>query len=936
MKTKRYLFLALLIIVIFTAAAVIFARVNLLPEATIKKIPIDKYAQADKMSSEIGSRKWMSYAMNIVKRESLDRPTAARFYSYVASVYADVLKAGDTQDANLATAEIVNILTPGFEQGIRGFFPGANDKKNISKPAEQILEKYKTRIANDNFLLRPDKKIPEGKDKWYVRNGKIDASAAAGSWEPWIMAKNENLDIPKLPEPGSIQDQLELEKVSYVVNRRTTEDDEYVYFWQSSSATEKASASNSVTPAGIWQNILYVELTDAGKKPLLDQDYADTQKLLAETIADAYIASWQAKYEYLTQRPSMRIPNLDLLLSDPPFPGYISDNATVSSAAAVVLTYLFPEKEKVWADNLRNAANSRIIAGIQFDADNKAGEYVGARIGEKVIQKLFGVNKKYSLSIKPKSNLLADWVKLVLLKFQPKIASVKTKLVTLYKQWVLKPTFTNVVASSGVTNEIHSTGAAWADYDNDSDLDLFVGGRNVKLYQNNKGKFTDVTKQAGLDSPHGTTFAGVFGDYDNDGCLDLFLSNEPARGGNLSTLYHSNCNGTFTDVTQASKIIDTYHGRGAAWADYDNDGFLDLYVVNQGEYKGPRDYRFEPNILFHNNRDGTFADVTEKSGADGFIGKQCPNININYTIKVTGKGVKASLQPIWFDYNLDGKIDLFVATDSGISPLYRNNGDGTFTNVTFEAGMCKLGTGMGVTAGDYDNDQDLDIYITNVGVNYLWSNNGDGTFTEKSEPSRSLDPASLGWGAAFIDYDNDGLLDIYVVNGRVQPGTNDSPDVGNVRIDKLYRNLGNGVFSDVATAEGIIGDDPKEGAAIGDYDNNGFEDIFVVSGYSEITALERLYKNKKNSNHWLTIKLVGTKSNKDAVGALVTLKAGPLTQIRQIISGSSYLSQNSLWPTFGLGTNSMIDEVKIKWPSGTEQTLKNIKADQKITITENQ
>ncbi|HEV8601149.1 MAG TPA: FG-GAP-like repeat-containing protein [Patescibacteria group bacterium] len=933
MKIKSYLFLILFIIVILTAAAVIFASVNLLPEETITKIPIDKYAQADKTSSEIGSRKWMNYAMSIVKRESLDRPTAARFYSYVASVYADVLKAADAQDANLATAEIINILIPGFEEGTKSVFPVLNGKKNLSKPAEQILEKYKTRIASDNFSLRQNKKIPEGKDKWYVRNGKIDASVAAGNWEPWILAKNEQLDVPQPPESGSIKDQLELEKVSYVVNRRTTEDDEYVYFWHSSSATEKASAGNSVTPAGVWQNILYVELTDGARKPLLDQDYADTQKLLAEIIADSYIASWQVKYQYLTQRPSMRIPNLDLLLSDPPFPGYISDNATASSAAAVVLTYLFPEKEKVWTDNLRNAANSRIIAGVQFDADNKAGEYVGAQIGEKAVQKLSGEVKKYS---KPKSNLLADFVKLVLLKLQPKITKQKIKLAALYKQLVLKPTFINVVASSGVTNEIHSTGAAWADYDNDGDLDLFVGGRKVKLYRNNKGKFADATQQAGLASPHGTTFAGVFGDYDNDGCLDLFLSNEPSRSGNLSTLYHSNCNGTFTDVTQASKIIDTYHGRGAAWADYDNDGFLDLYVVNQGEYKGPRDYRFEPNILFHNNRDGTFVDVTEKSGADGFIGNECPNINTVYTIKVTGKGVKASLQPIWFDYNLDGKIDLFIATDSGISPLYRNNGDGTFKNVTSEAGMCKLGTGMGVTAGDYDNDQDLDIYITNVGVNYLWSNNGDGTFTEKSEPSRSLDPASLGWGAAFIDYDNDGLLDIYVVNGRVQPGTNDSPDVGNVRIDKLYRNLGNGVFSDVATAEGIIGDDPKEGAAIGDYDNNGFEDIFVVSGYSEITALERMYKNKKNSNHWLTIKLVGTKSNKDAVGALVTLKAGPIIQMRQIISGSSYLSQNSLWPTFGLGTSSMIDEVKIKWPSGTEQTLKNIKADQKITITENQ
>jgi hypothetical protein len=660
---------------------------------------------------------------------------------------------------------------------------------------------------------------------------------------------------------------------------------------------------------------------------------------LAQGIADSFIKSWQIKYEHWTQRPSMRIPDLDLLMNDPPFPAYVSEYAAVSATAATILSSMYPDKKQTWTDVLTDTKNTRLMAGLQFDADNKMGEYVGTQIGLLIAKKkLEGTSVETDLGREPDS--LMGFAQLALYKSQTKIKTAKAKIVESYKKFILKPTFANVLEGSGITANQNSTGASFADYDNDGDLDLFIGGgrqTGVRLYRNEENRFIDVTTQSGLSSPGGYTFTGVFADYDNDGCSDLFLSNDPdSRTRTLnSVLYHNNCNGTFADVTQAAGINNTYHGRGAAWADYDNDGDLDLYQANQGNYNGPREYSYEPNILYHNNGDGTFSDVTAESGATGLIGSECaPKLDLKYRITVIGLGVKASLQPIWLDFNQDNLIDLFIATDSGVSPLYKNEGGGRFSNVTSEAGMCKTGTGMGVTAGDYDNDGDLDIYITNVGINYLWSNNGNGTFTDKSIETGVADTTSLGWGTGFIDYDNDGFLDLYVVNGRVQEGTNDTPEIGHVRIDKLYHNLGNGSFSSVAEAEGILGDDPKEGAAIGDYDNNGFEDIFVISGYAEFTGRYRLYENRGNRNHWLTLQLVGTQSNRDAVGAFISVRAGGLRQVRQVISGASYISQNSLWPTFGLGGESTADEIIIQWPSGITQTLTNVKTNQKLIIEE--
>lgn len=501
------------------------------------------------------------------------------------------------------------------------------------------------------------------------------------------------------------------------------------------------------------------------------------------------------------------------------------------------------------------------------------------------------------------------------------------------KNTPLKPAFLDVLDDAGIKRETHLTGAAWADYNNDGFLDLLLTGDRVRLYRNNgNGTFMDIAQKSGIVSMPTTN--GVFGDFDNDGCKDLFLVGfvQPNR------LYRNNCNGTFNDVTNKAGIKSaSYHGYGAAWGDYDNDGYLDIYVADYG-YNKPNDiYVSEPNILYRNNRDGTFSDVTEKAGVSGatncadFARKRLPGAP-------QGWPYKESYQPIWFDYNNDGKIDLFIATDAGISPLYRNNGDGTFTEVTKEAGLCRQGHGMGVTVGDYDNDGNLDIYVTNTGVNFLWHNNGDGTFSEVGAELGVADPRTLGWGAGFFDYNNDGNLDLYAVNGwvPVPPRGYIDPEIGKLKVDKLYKNNGDGTFVQVASDEGIYGDYSKEAAAFGDYDNDGFTDVFVATSYYISDIRHHLYKNQGNKNHWITIALIGTKSNRDSIGARITLTVNGKKQMREIIAGSSFIAENSLWQTFGLGKTNKVDEIAIRWPSGMKKILKNVEVNQKLIIAEDE
>lgn len=501
--------------------------------------------------------------------------------------------------------------------------------------------------------------------------------------------------------------------------------------------------------------------------------------------------------------------------------------------------------------------------------------------------------------------------------------------------------FVDALEGSGIEKLPFATGASWTDFNNDGYIDLFIGGRQTRLYQGSgNGTFTDVTKQADIE---GASMAGVFGDFDNDGCKDFFMV---SLGQQTDRLYRNNCNGTFTNVTNRAGLkSESYVGAGAAWADYDNDGFLDLYIANHGIPLNPKipvgledhglfnERIVQPNILYRNNGNGIFTDVTIKAGVSGATG--CSS-DFN---KLIGDKLpkdwpfKESFQPIWFDYDNDNWIDLFIATDGGISPLYQNNGDGTFTEVTKKAGLCRMGTGMGVTVGDFDNDGDMDLYITNVGANYLWRNSGDGTFTETAAETGTSDHQSIGWGTGFFDFDNDGYLDLYVINGTAR-GLEDDPDVGRLKLDKLYKNNGDRTFSEVSLTENIKGDYAKEAMAFADYNSDGFVDMFVATRYLSADGTYRLYKNKGNTNRWLTLELIGTTSNRDSVGAKITLKTGGKTQKRQITSGSSYISQDSLLQTFGLGKTDIADEIIIRWPSGIEKVLHKVKVNQKIIVTE--
>jgi len=517
--------------------------------------------------------------------------------------------------------------------------------------------------------------------------------------------------------------------------------------------------------------------------------------------------------------------------------------------------------------------------------------------------------------------------------------------------------FVQVIRDAEISSEPTYGGVAWGDYNNDGYLDLLLPmGNNSKylLYRNNGDEtFTDVTEKSRISEIQGVHSA-LFGDYDNDGCEDIFFSafgNVKELQGSPDRLYHNNCDDTFTDVTTQAGLDDSYHSSSAAWADYDRDGFLDLYVATWGQILWGRTvteakWTIEPSLLYHNNGDGTFRKVPNSVASNGLA--KCPTLRqfpqygqtYPYTSPYTPLPWKLAWQPIWFDYNNDGFPDLFVTHDDGVSVLYRNNSGRSFTDTTDQAGLCVIGSGMGVSAGDYDTDGDLDLYVTNTDRNLFWKNNGNGKFTEISENAGVANYPFLGWGTEFIDFDNDGYLDIYAVNGTTYGSNPYAAAVSeriNKRQDQLYRGNGHGTFTEVSDREGLFGNDSKSAAAFGDYNNDGFMDVFVVADSfpdQVDMASNRLYRNTPDRNHWLTVRLIGTKSNRDGVGARIYLTAGGRTQMREITAGSSFLSQSSLWQTFGIGVAISADEIKVVWPSGIVQKYTDVTADRKFFITE--
>jgi hypothetical protein len=516
------------------------------------------------------------------------------------------------------------------------------------------------------------------------------------------------------------------------------------------------------------------------------------------------------------------------------------------------------------------------------------------------------------------------------------------------------------VGSNKYLLETTGCGAAFYDYDHDGWIDIFlVNGWRLEgfaknseptchLFKNNRdGTFTDVTAKAGLIRS-GWGQACCVGDYDNDGYDDLFVS---YYGQNA--LFHNNGNGTFTDVTVKAglKQASTRWNSGCAFLDYDRDSHLDLFVGNYIDldlktapppesgpctYKGimvacgPPGLPAGKNLLYHNNGDGTFTDVSEKSGMWETTG--------NYALSVAVA-----------DLDDDGWPDIYVANDSTSATLYQNQKDGTFRDIGIEAGAAlspdgKPQAGMGVSIGDYDRDGRLDIVKTNFAgdTDSLYANLGDGNFQDRTYAAGlGLNTRLLGWGVGFFDMDNDGWLDILISNGHVYPEVSTSKSEAPYAEHKyLYRNLHNGRFEDVTEkgGPGITTPVPGRGCAFGDYDNDGDIDV-VVNCVNSLPQLLRCDSQWKRS--WIKVKAIGVKSNRTGIGAKVRVTArtqkgssDPLLQVEEVRSGGSYYSQNDLRLHFGLDQAQVVDLLEIRWPSGQVDTYRNLPVNRLYVVTE--
>lgn len=455
------------------------------------------------------------------------------------------------------------------------------------------------------------------------------------------------------------------------------------------------------------------------------------------------------------------------------------------------------------------------------------------------------------------------------------------------------------ISSSTVVSDIGGfLGTAWGDYDNDGKVDLFVAnfnGRNQLFHNNGNGSFTKIT-MGEIATDLAGSYSGSWGDYDNDGDLDLFVANMSS----VNFLYRNDGN-ILTRVKEGGIVADKGAFQSGSWGDYDNDGYLDLFVANDGQ----------KNFLYHNNRDGTFSKIT--SG---------PVVN----------DIASSVVGLWADYDNDGDLDLYVVNGTFSmqkNALYRNESNGIFTKITEGAIVNDVEGSTGGSWGDYDNDGDLDLYICNSvnnARNSLYKNNGDGTFQKPIKNEAIIADMGHSVGCSWIDYDNDGDLDLYVVN--VFGATN-----------QLYQNNGNGAFSKITSGEIVNDVSLSFGCSWADFDNDGDQDVIVTNGgFNGQLFRNFFYRNNGNNNKWISIQCRGIVSNASAIGAVVRVKASingnAVWQMQQISGQNSYLGQNSLDAEFGLGDATAIDSVVINWPSGKKQVLTNVATNQFLKIEE--
>lgn len=484
------------------------------------------------------------------------------------------------------------------------------------------------------------------------------------------------------------------------------------------------------------------------------------------------------------------------------------------------------------------------------------------------------------------------------------------------------------------------SGVALFDYDGDQDLDLYLVQGNFRdsarriedrlFRQDRRGKFTDVTVESGLNDP-GYGMGVAVGDIDNDGDPDVYVTN---YGGD--SLYSNNGNGTFTNVTSSAGITNKQWGTSAAFLDYDRDGFLDLYVVNyvhfdpvitcmdrsgRQDYCGPKGFDGVPDVLYHNNGNGTFTDVSQPSGI----------------AKIPGKGLGVTTM----DFNRDGYQDIYVANDGEKNFLWINQKDGTFEDQAVETGVAVNALGqpeasMGVVAGDADGDLDFDLFMTHLRdeKNTFYRNRGNEGFLDDTSSTGLAGPSIpfTGFGTGYFDYDNDGDLDIAVVNGRVTRSTfmvhKDKPEFWDAYAEPnmLFTNDGNGNFVLSNEAAGTFAStvENSRGLAFGDIDKDGDVDLVV----SNEGGRARIYRNDSTGKNWLLIRAL--QFNRDAIGAEITLTVDGKRLIRQVQPAYSYLSSSDSRVHFGLDNATRVEKIEIRWPDGTTQTYENIPANQQF------
>jgi enediyne biosynthesis protein E4 len=521
--------------------------------------------------------------------------------------------------------------------------------------------------------------------------------------------------------------------------------------------------------------------------------------------------------------------------------------------------------------------------------------------------------------------------------------------------------FTDITEKAGITFkhvsspekkyivESMSGGVALFDYDNDGYLDIYLVNsltaemvksnqktRSALYHNNSNATFTDVTDKAGVGDI-GWGMGVAVGDYDNDGFVDIYVT---CLGANH--LLRNTGKGTFTDMTQRAGVSDPRWSTGASFVDYDNDGKLDLFVSNYVDFDvnnlpefgkgrscqfkgipvqcGPRGLKGAGDTLYHNNGDGTFTDVSKKAGVsdpDGYYG----------------------LGVICSDFDEDGLVDIFVANDSTPNFLYHNNGDGTFKDIAFPSGTAVNENGseqgsMGVTLGDYDHDGRLDLFVTNFDDDYntLYHNDGRGSFTDVSYATKvaAVSLPYVGWATKFFDYDNDGWVDLLVVNGHVYPQL---PSYKQRNL--MHHNERDGTFSEVGAQLGAPFAEKRtgRGAGFGDIDNDGDVDVII----NNLDGAPQLLRNDGgNSNNSVLIKTIGVKANRDGIGARITVVSGNLKQVEEVYSGATYISQNDLRLHFGLEKRVKIDLLEVRWPSGAVEKISDVGVNKILTIKEGQ